>query len=475
MLKVLSFFDLFGRYGRAFGHSWARRKELETLGFQRDEAEFLPDALALQESPVSPIPRLAASLIVVFCIIAVIWAIVGSIDVVAIARGKVIPNDRLKTIQPFETAIVKKVFVSDGKQVKAGDILIELDPSIANADQARVSIDVFASTLQVARAKALLAALDGNFAPSLPKPAKLTEQEERRFAEGQAAVNSQYADVRAKLNKLDAEISRRRAEIASNTESIKKLAGSLVITRKQAADFKALIKEGFVSNHALMEKEQKVVEQEGDLANQTARQKELESGLAENIAQKASYSSEQRRLGFELIADAQQKLSAQNTEMTKAQVKVKQLELRSPVDGTVQQLAVFTEGGVVTPAQPLMTIVPKDSAVEIEAFLENKDIGFVRTGQVAEIKLEAFPFTKYGTVPGSVTSISRDAITDEKKGLLYAVRIKLDKTSIQVEDSSIGISAGMASTVEIKTGKRKLIEYFLSPLLQYKSESFKER
>ncbi len=151
------------------------------------------------------------------------------------------------------------------------------------------------------------------------------------------------------------------------------------------------------------------------------------------------------------------------------------MRLAAPVSGTVQQLAVHTVGGVVTPAQPLMVIVPTDDPIEVEAFVENKDIGFVDAGQTAEIKIETFPYTKYGTIPGEVKSVSCDAIQDEKRGLIYSSRVKLERTTVPVESKVVNLSAGMAVTVEIKTGKRRVIEYFLTPLMQHGSESLRER
>jgi hemolysin D len=141
----------------------------------------------------------------------------------------------------------------------------------------------------------------------------------------------------------------------------------------------------------------------------------------------------------------------------------------------VQQLAVRTVGGVVTPAQALMVIVPKDDALEVEAFLENKDIGFVDAGQEAEVKIETFPFTRYGTIPARLTHVSHDAINDEKRGLIYSTRAKLARATVQVEDKTVNLTAGMAVSLEVKTGKRRVIEYFLSPLLQRGSESLRER
>lgn len=151
------------------------------------------------------------------------------------------------------------------------------------------------------------------------------------------------------------------------------------------------------------------------------------------------------------------------------------MQLTSPVDGTVQQLVVHTVGGVVTPAQPVMVIVPRDNPLEVEAFLENKDIGFVKPNQDAEVKIETFQYAKYGTLHAKVMSVSHDAINDEKRGLIYSTRVKMDKANINVDGTSVSSSPGMAVSVEIKTGKRRVIEYFLSPLMQHTSESLRER
>lgn len=147
----------------------------------------------------------------------------------------------------------------------------------------------------------------------------------------------------------------------------------------------------------------------------------------------------------------------------------------APVGGTVQQLAVHTVGGVVTEAQSLMLVVPKDNPMELEAFLENKDIGFVRSGQNVTVKIETFQYTKYGTIEGTVTSMSDDAINDEKRGLIYAVRVRLMKTWIAVDGGQISLAPGMSATGEVKTGSRRVIEHFLPPLLQYRDESLRER
>lgn len=217
-----------------------------------------------------------------------------------------------------------------------------------------------------------------------------------------------------------------------------------------------------------MEQERELQVQHARLQELTAARKEAEHGRRSVIAQT-------RRAMLDLQHESAQTIAALTQELKKAEQRNRLMRLTAPVDGTVQQLAIHTDGGVVTEAQPLMVIVPSDQPVEVEAMLENKDIGFVRPGQGVEIKVETFAFTKYGVVHGTVQSISSDAIDDEKLGLVYSTRIQLRENSIRVGENTIALSPGMAIRAEVKTDKRRVIEYFLSPLQQYASEGLVER
>ena len=210
-------------------------------------------------------------------------------------------------------------------------------------------------------------------------------------------------------------------------------------------------------------------------ATQRSRLKELSATVQAARAERTSLVAETRRIALDTLNDAEQKTTGYGQELVKSEARKGYMTLIAPVDGTVQQLAVHTVGGVVTEAQVLMMVVPQDHVLEVEAFLDNKDIGFVNPDQIAEVKIETFPFTKYGTIPATVTHVSHDAISDEKKGLIYSTRVKLARATMQVEDKTVHLSPGMAVTVEIKTGQRRVIEYFLSPLLQHTNESLRER
>lgn len=464
--------DLFKRYLKIFRHAWSQRQETDAPVLQAHEAQFLPAALALRDTPVHPAPRIALWLIMGFALIALLWAIFGRIDVVATAVGKIIPNDRTKVIQPMETAVVKAIHVRDGQEVEPGQLLIELDATSAAADSDRLRNETLTAQLEALRAQALLSALEHGMPPKL-KP--LTGVDAGRLLAEQSQATGQYREYQARQLQLQAEITRRQAELQSTQDQVTKLEQTAPIARQRAQDYQKLVKEKFMSQHGYLEREQARIEQEQDLASSRSHVVEIRAQLVESQRQQATLEAETRRQLLDQLNLASQKAVSLKQELIKAEQRSHLMHLTAPVAGTVQQLAVSTVGGVVTPAQPLMVIVPKENVLEVEAMLPNKDIGFVNPGQDAEVKVETFPFTKYGTIHGKITQVSSDAIQDEKLGLIYSTRVKLAKDTIRVENKTVRLSPGMAVTVEVKTGTRRVIEYFLSPLMQVTSESLRER
>lgn len=464
--------ELLGRHRAVWRQVWARRAELDALPRPAHETQFLPAALALQETPVSPAPRVAMGLIVAFLLIALLWATFGRIDVVAVGQGKVVTSDRTKTVQPLEAATVKAIHVHDGQFVRAGEVLIELDPTAPTADADRLAAEHTAALLQLVRGRALLAALDGSGAPGLP-PLKGVDPTRRQ--EAARLLQGQYAEYQTRHERVAADTARREAEWRATQDLVRKLEQTLPIATQRAQDYRKLVDQSFVSNHGYLEQEQARIEMAADLAAQRNRLQEIASSLDEARAQQRALTAETRRTALDSIEQAQQRLDALAQERIKADARGRLTRLTSPVDGMVQQLAAHTEGGVVTPAQPLMVVVPADQPLEVEAFFENKDIGFLRQGQVAEVKVETFPFTKYGTLHAELASVSHDAISDERRGLIYASRVRLARTSLDVDGTEVRLSPGMAVTVEVKTGQRRVIEYFLAPLLRHTDESLRER
>jgi hemolysin D len=391
---------------------------------------------------------------------------------VATAVGKVTTNDHSKVIQPMEIAVVKTIFVRDGQVVKRGQVLIELDATAAASDSERLRNEALTAQLEAMRAHAMLSALTNGKPPQLAAINGVNA--ERRLTE-QEQLLGQYQEYQAHQQQLQAEIVRHRAELQTMQEQVVKLEQTAPIAQRRAEDYRKLLKDNFISQHGYLEREQVKIEQEQDLAVSQARVREIRATLAEVQSRQATLEAQTRRQLLDQHNLAAQKALSLAQELNKAEQHSRLMHLTAPVAGVVQQLAVHTVGGVVTPAQALMVIVPYDNTLEIEAMLPNKDIGFVNPGQEAGVKVEAFPYTKYGTLHGKITQVSSDAIADEKLGLIYATKVKLDNDTLNVGNKIVRLTPGMAVTVEIKTGTRRVIEYFLSPLIQYSSESLRER
>lgn len=464
--------DLLVRYVHVFAYAWRERAKTPVISREAHELEFLPDALALQETPVSPVPRVTMWILISFAVIALAWSIVGQIDVVAVAQGKIVLGDRSKTIQSMDAAVVKTIYVRDGQHVNAGDILIELDRTGADADVLAVEKELTAAKFEVAGARALIAALQTGKVSKLTLPG---DAGRAGYSEAEELVRGRYQDFHAKITKLIADTDAEEATLSATREIVMSLERTLPISTRRAEDLKKLADANLVAKHDYLAQEQTRLEEEGNLASQRKRIESLKATIRSMKSEQTSLMTETRKSALEAIDQNSQKISSLEQELVKAELKGRLLTLTSPVSGTVQQLAIHTVGGVVTTAQPLMTIVPTEGALEIEAVLENKDVGFVREGQSAIVKVATFPYTKYGTIDGIVTSVSRDAVESEKLGPIYQMKVKLNRSSISVDGNPVGLGAGMATTVEVKTAQRRVIEYFLSPLIQHSSESFRER
>jgi hemolysin D len=458
----------------------------------REELAFLPAALEIVETPASPTGRAVGwTIMAVFCA-AIAWACLSSVDIVATATGKIVPSGRTKQIQPFETSVVRAINVVDGQHVQAGEVLIELDPTINQADLDHQQADLIMSELDVARLRAALTE-DGDPLAAFHPPAEASAAlgaTQRKF------LIDQLEEQKAKLAALDRQRAQKEAERNTVAATIAKLEASLPILDQRLEIRKTLFDHSTGSKANYLELLQSYVEAQHEIEVQKSHQQETEAALAAIIQTRAQTVAEFRRTRFGELVDAERKAKGFREDLIKAQQKTRLQLLTAPVAGTVQQLAVHTVGGVVTPAQVLLVVVPDDSHMEIEAMVSNRDIGFVHEGQETQIKVDTFNFTRYGLLRGTVLSVSRDAIVRDKpqdksnekaqgaetessepKGqeMNYAARVSLDRTRMQIDDRMVDLSPGMAVTVEIKTGERRVITYLLSPLLKFQQESLRER
>jgi hemolysin D len=475
--------------------SWRRQNVAERSPVERSDHEFLPAALEIMEKPPSPGLR---ALLLTLCglfVLGIAWSLIGRVDVVAVASGKTIAAGNAKVIQPIQIGNVRAIHVRDGDFVKAGQLLIELDPTMAIAGAAQSDQSLLSAKTIKARNDALLAYLAGRPATfaAPPNASAGVVMTQKRLV--RTAIAS-YEAERASLIQQRAE---RAAERDSANFELAKLRETLPYLDKQMEARRKLTENGHFSKLKLLEYEQARVEHIRNMDVQRSAAARATAAMRDIDAQLRRLRETFERAAATEMADASDKASTAEQEVLKAQKVQELMQLRAPVDGVVQQLAVNTIGGVVQPAQPLMVIVPCRggrlreecrSSIEVEAYVLNRDVGFIRQGQRVAVKLETFNFTDYGFIEGQVRSVSHDTVDvgnrnasgdgvpgskGQPNNPVYVARIDLKCGAPANAALCNRVSPGMAVQAEIRTGTRRIIDYLLSPLAKTMSEAGRER
>ncbi len=452
--------------------SWAQRDALARPPRDADERAFLPAHLELIETPASPTARWTARIIIGLFCLALLWASLGQLDIVAVAPGRTVVDSRTKVLQPAEVGVVRQIRVRDGQQVQAGQVLIELDATGTGAAVAQAGDALLNARMSVLRWQSLGHALATGTLPELHATPDLPAD---RVQAERALARSQYDAFQARRHSLQAMVAQRRAELETTQGAVAPMEASVRISQLRADDYRRLLEGSFVGRHDYLLREQERIAGERDLATQRNRVQEVRSALLAAEEELRVLVTDFQQQALDGARVAREQMGQSGPELARSGQRDHQMTLRAPVSGTVQQLAVHTLGGVVTPAQPLLVVVPNEEPLEVEASILNKDIGFIRAGQPVTLKVESFPYTRYGYLTGRVLTVSHDALQDEHLGLVFPARIRLDRATLQVDGVQVRLTAGMNLSAEIKTGRRRVIDYLLSPLQQHGGEAFRER
>jgi HlyD family type I secretion membrane fusion protein len=460
-------------------HHWAvfrqlirEEKERGAAVTQVDDTDFLPAALEIIERPVSPTARYTAMILMAGLAIAILWLLLGRLDVVVSAPGRLVPADAVKVIQAADSGTVRSIAVRESQQVKRGQLLVELDPTLSAAEAAQVRKALETAELTVARQRAVLSALDGkglNFvAPTGTTPDIVDVQ--------LALARAEYESARGTSSMRDAD--RRAAASAYSSAMLEaaKITETLPLINQQIEANEKLLAKGYVSKLRVIEmnRQRLAMIKDREIAQEAARRARAQMAAASG-SQQQSIGETRARLLQEL-AQAEADVRIRREEMVKAIRRSTLQRLVSPVDGTVAQLSIHTVGGVVDVGKPLMLIVPARGELVAEVKIANRDVGFVRAGQTVAVKISAFPFTRFGAVPGRIESIGTDAVEDEKLGLVYTARIAVDRYWRVWEGTSIPLLVpGMEVAADIRTGERSIASYLTSPLQTTLSEAGRER
>ena len=465
---------------------WQQRHKLNEKKISRQTLAFLPAALEIQETPPAPWGRAVAWLIISLFTLAVLWSVFSRVDVVTIAEGKIIASGRIKQIQPYDKGVIKKILVHEGQKVKKGDPLVILDQSLTHADQKRLDNEWLKTQQELIRTVVFVEMLrqfneqenQKSFAQQklTMLQAKLPDKSSKEdILYQQQLLSQQWQQYLAELRALESKHSKQLAEQQSVQALIKKFQVTLPMIKKRSNAVKKLVDKKMAAEMSWLELEEKRIEQQQEMAVEQSRKQVLQAAIEETQYQLSVLKARRQTESMQKVGELRRQKASIEEELHKAVSLYRKQVLTAPVTGEVQELAIHTIGGVVTPAQKLMVIVPENDTLQVEAVLENKDIGFVYEGQSAEIKIHTFPFTKYGVIDARVINLSDNAIADEKRGLIYKMRLLMHKTEMLVNNKMVKLIPGMAVTAEVKTGQRRLIEYFLAPILRYKQESVRER
>jgi hemolysin D len=496
------------------------------------DREFLPAALEILESPPPPLPIALMATICVFALAALVWSFFGRLDVHAVALGKVETAGYSKVIEPLDSGKVAAIHIEAGQRVKAGDLLFELDPAEATADAAAAEDALNAGRAEISRRRFAIEAvrdaeaeemrIDGGpdsaaaqkastegAAPSavealagrpafsiawdegLPETFRLREEavlsaDLTQLSDALKALDKQMAQKLATRKRLDMSI--------AFQHTLMDTLNARVATRQQAIDLNVGTKINLYDAKEELEKSQsQLASDEGQLIETDAALREMQSEKRKTISQFIADNENK-------FADASRKRDEARQALAKSTARLARTKLHAPIDGVVQQTAVTTVGQVVTTGQQLAVITPNGGKLQVEALVPNLDIGFVKLGQPAVIKVDAFPFTRFGVLHGKVVKIAPGAVTEQeaKRALanataaanaaqeaptapgqaetfVFPVTVALDETAMKVDDAIIPLTPGMTVNVEIKTDSRRVIDYLLSPLAKIASEAGRER
>lgn len=431
--------------------------------------EFLPAHLALSHRPPSPFARITAITLSLGVLAALLWAYWGKLDVQATATGRFVVSGRSQVIQSYEQSRVLIIHVRDGQRVKKGAPLLTLDTLGVNQDITRLITQSEFQTNEFIRYRALI---NSKKLSQDPMFTALPLEQQTLINENYLSEKREFESTIASIN---AEMQVNKTSQAARQSDINALTLLTENISQRLAARKTLNKIKVIGHVEYLEQEKELLEAQRQVSQQRAELEVLKSQYLSLEERLTGFKAQKQREWFEKRKQAKLQLVALDQELSKFRER-EQLEIiRSPVDGTVQQLSIYTLGAVLQPAQNLMIIVPENAVQQAEVQILNKDVGFVYPGQSVTVKVDAFPYTRYGTIEAELLSISRDSTTDERLGLVFPAQVQLKQNNILIDGQRVELTPGMSVVAEIKTDKRRIIDYLLSPIREYQAEALRER
>jgi len=425
-------------------------------------SDFLPAALEVRESAAHPASHYTAGTIITLLVLLCAWAYLGEIDIVARAEGKIIPLGQVRPVQSAEAGVVSEILVIEGETVKEGEPLLRLSPKLINSELERTRIEIERLQQLESREQKLLDYIN------------LNEQGDLIPTGGDHQLERSFGAYQQRVLQMQRSIAERVAAQESAAQTLARLTALEPIVQEKVHAVEKLLAQKHASRIAYLEQRERLIDLQHQRRASALQQRQLKAEIQARESELAAYINEAKAEKYAAIEQYRSAIASQEQIRTQLLQRRSKLEIRAPTGGRVKDLKVFSVDAVISASEELMTIVPQDEQLEIEAWLANRDIGYVGPGDLTEIKLETFPFIKYGVLHGEVLDLSPDA-TQTETGLIYKARIALNSREIEVDNRIVALMPGMGVTAEIRTGKRRVIDYLFDPLMRYRNESLRER
>lgn len=401
--------------------------------------------------------------------IGLLWATQARLDEVATARGEVVPVGQVKTIQHLEGGIIAEIFVREGSIVAAGSPLVRLDLTESDTRQAELSVTLDGLVLRRARLLAEANGAEPEFPEEVATRRPGAAQNERN------AFNARIAEQRSVINALEEQIKQREGEIRQLEAEGATLREQLAIARQNLEIAEDLIVDGLISKLDHLSAQAEVERLSGRLAAVREGLPGAQAALAESRERLNETGLAFRRNALEDLSGTDLAIETTREELVRAAAVTQRTLIASPIEGVVKSLKFHTIGAVVRPGEAIMDIVPTDDQLVIEAQLNPQDVGYVRVGQSAVVKISTYDYIRYGFLPATVILVSPDSHLDEEGRTFFRVIAETDRAYLGAEPGDLPITAGMEATLDIHTGTNSVMHYLLKPVLKLRSEAFRER
>lgn len=408
--------------------------------------------------------------IATFFVFFILWANIATLDEITRGEGKIIPSSDVQALQTLEAGIVEEFMVREGDEVKAGQVLMRLSDIEASSDLGASRTRYMGLLAAVTR---LQAEAEGNTTLVFPK--EVQDASPGSVAEEMKAFQANQQQIQGQMNIFKDQLSQREAEVQELQGRANDVRAVLQMQRDEKAMIEPLVAKGSAPKLELMQLDRSIREKTSELNNALSSLPRAQAAVREAQGRIADLETSAK-------AKAQAELAAKLLEMNEIGERLGALkerktrtEIKSPVNGTIQELTVKTVGGVVRPGMDIVKIVPKDDQLIVEAKVQPSDRAFIFPGQPAIIKISAYDFSIYGGLKGEVVDISADTIEDEKKNMFFRVRLRTYETELKRKGQILPILPGMVATADILTGEKTIMQYMLKPLIKTANTAMTER